>query len=281
MTTPELEALGLGYFFWWSYQTISSNSTGIFTMRSDSATTVPSTWLTLATGNYTLTATVRVSFVKIGPMPDTGGSQTTINIPFSPATLHVAEKATPPVHVYTHTILRTLTRFASAKRACTPTVNMNQTIMFPTISESNLPAPGNGTNDYKQFTLKWNCPYMAYDLIGFNVQATYGYADTALGIIKNNPGTGYAKGVGIQVEGLNLRETGWNSIHSSGWMALKPNTFYSFKALDFVVDEMNTINGMTENRNVEQQFRARLYRLNEPLVPGTIQYSILIHMVYR
>jgi len=250
-------------------------------MPTVSAQTQPPNWISRNTGTYTLTVQAHVDFIKIGPMPDTQGTQTNIAVPFSIVRLYVAEQSAPttPVGTPLH-VQRNLNRFTSAKRACTPTVDMNQTIMFPIISENDLPAPGNGTNDYKQFTLKWNCPYMAYNLTGFMIQAAHGYADEAQGIIHIKSGSGYAQGVGIQIEGYGLRSN-WLANHPTAWLPAKPNTFYNFQALDYNRDLANTINGMTENRNIEQRFRARLYRLNEPLVPGIIQSSILIHMIYR
>jgi len=282
-TTPALEALGLGYYFWWNFGIVTADfDNPVAQQMSVSDQTLPLYWISHDTGTYTLTVQGHLDFVKIGPMPDTGGAETSIAVPFSVVRLYVAEESAPstPVGTPLH-VQRNLLKFTSAMRACTPTVSMNQTVMFPTLYETDLPKPGDTSAD-KEFTLKWNCPYMAYNTIGFRANAdTYGVVDQTQGIIKIKSGPGYAQGIGIQIEGLGLRETGWGSTHPSGWVALKPNTRYSFKALDYVVSEMDSVNGMTENRDVEQKFRARLYRLNEPLVPGIIQSSILIHMVYR
>jgi len=281
-TTPALEALGLGYYFWWNFGIDGTDFTNTVTRRMDTVTgqTLPPFWISRDTGTYTLTVQGHVDFVKIGPMPDTGGAETNISVPFSVVRLYVAEQSAPstPVGTPLH-VQRTLQRFTSAKRACTPTVSMNQTIMFPTLYETDLPNPTDTSTD-KEFTLKWNCPYMAYNTSGFTIHAAHGYADEAQGIIKIKPGTGYAQGIGIQIEGYGLR-TGWGGNHPAAWLPAKPDTFYTFKAVDYDRSLADTVNGMTENRDVEQKFRARLYRLNEPLVPGIIQSSILIHMVYR
>jgi len=238
----------------------------------------PVEWYPTPSGERLAILIARFYLYKIGPITDTGGAVQTINVYTDLFNSYIAEKSAPTVPLAAYAANHTFTSFRSRVRACTPTVSMNRTVTFSAIT-TDLPASGS-TADAQEFTLTWNCPYMAYTTTGFRVEPVYGVEDAANGVYRLAPGSGSAKGVGIQLLGQGLRNA-WGTAHPPGWQPVVPNAEYSFAVLDLDPMDLNTVDSLNAEKPVSQTFRAQLYRLNGPFEAGTTKSAVRIIMQYR
>jgi len=239
---------------------------------------VPVEWHPTPSGQRLAILVARFYLYKIGPITDTGGAVQSVNVYTDLFNSYIAEKSAPTVPLATYAATHTFTSFRSKVRACTPTVSMNRTVTFSAVA-TDLPTPGS-TADAQEFTLTWNCPYMAYTTTGFRVEPVYGIEDAANGVYRLKSESGSAKGIGIQLLGHGLK-TAWGAPHPPGWQPVVPHAYYSFAALDLQTMDLNTVDSLSAEKPVSQTFRAQLYRLNWPFEAGTTQSAVRIIMVYK
>jgi len=169
---------------------------------------------------------------------------------------------------------------ASSQRACTPL--LNQSITLDDVSKEQLPTvPGIVGVGGKSFSLTFNCPYMAYFMVGFTLDPTYGVIDADEGVMGIRQGTGYAQGVGVQFQAENVR-TGWsqNQNSVSPFQVLKPDQEYFIPWFNYNTLDINE-NPATATRTRTVNFKVSYYRTSAPLVGGDVESRVTVRLVYQ
>jgi len=283
MTTAQLHSIGLGYRASWHTRkdgSMAPNDTPLQSLTSVTTTTPPVYWLTpspqtWAAGSFTTRAEGRVQFYKIGPIPDTDGVRVTANFAENLLSLYIADSAAPfNITGLIHFAWNSST-FVSKVRACTPTLlgpNPNF-VNLGTVTPSGTPAPGTVLVE-QPFTLTFNCPYMAFERIGFRFDPVYGTQSQT--IMNTKPGTGMATGVGIRLklDMSDVSDTGTYTTVNYNQNHAIPN----FNRPDW--PEVSDA-ALTETLSRTIQFKAELLRINGVFAPGRVESALIIVMRYK
>jgi len=282
-TSPQLEALGLGFRMWWHepIENINHNPTP----HPNSDPTViyaPVNWYPwpgMATGNFKIST--RVIFFKINNnFENTNGNDKNVSVNQDLFKFYIAKPSEPttPIGAVTYTLK--LTKFASMQRVCTPLAN--RAVNFGNMTGSDMSALGVVESSTQTFSLHFNCPYMAYYMVGFKLEGVYGVLDADNGVFGIKQGPGYASGLGVQFSGQGLA-TSWRdnqNYQPTVWQVLKPNQDYSIPWFEYKSADVN-LNPKTSSRQKTVNFRAKYYRMSGVLVGGTVESRVLVRLVYQ
>jgi len=283
-TSPQLEALGLGFRMWWHepIENVNHNPTP----HPNTNPTIdypPVNWYPRpsATGHFKIST--RVIFFKInGNFQNTNGNNIPASITQDLFKFYIAEQSqpiTPRGAVSTYTLK--LTKFASKQRVCTPLAN--KTINFAPISGDDLPASGVVASRTDEFTLHFNCPYMAYYMVGFKLDGIYGVLDADNGVYGTKQGAGYSEGVGVQFQARGVA-TSWRDNQDwqpDNWQVIKPGQDYSIPYFEYTSDDINKNPGSAK-REKDVKFKVAYYRVPSiPLKGGTLKAKVVVRLVYQ
>jgi len=281
-TSPQLEALGLGFRMWWHEPNanVSHNPT---THPNNNPTIdyAPVNWYPRpsATGNFKIST--RVIFFKINNnFENTNGNEKTVNVNQDLFKFYIAKPSAPTTPIGTVSYTLKLTKFASMRRVCTPLAN--RTVNFGNMTGADMPALGVVESSTQTFSLNFNCPYMAYYTVRFKLEGTYGVLDADNGVFGIKQGPGYASGLGVQfsAQGVATSWHGNQNYQPTVWQVLKPNQDYSIPWFEYArVD--NALNPKTSTRNKNVNFRAKYYRMPGVLMGGAVESRVLVRMVYQ
>jgi len=286
-TSPQLEALGLGFRIWWHEPNnhIDHNPDP----HPNSNPTVdyfPVNWYPRPKAAPHLKISTRVIFFKINNnFQNTNGSQTPVSINADLFKFRIHAKntttgaITPRSPIQTYTL--NFTQFSSRQRVCTPLVN--QMIDLGTMTAAEMASVGVVESSTKTFSLNFICPHMAYYMVGFRLEGVYGVLDNDNGVFGIKQGPGYASGVGVQFSGQNLAIS-WRdnpSYNPETWQILKPSQDYFIPWFEYSSDFVNTTNPTTATRNRLVNFRAKYYRMPGVLQGGTVESRVLVRFVYQ
>jgi len=294
-TNPSLSNMGLGYGLWW-HMMLAPDQWGAAKFNTkwdeDEAPylyTFTTSYAASGTGNFEIMVPVRIQFYKINNnFQNTDESYIPANITANLFRFYVARGVTPDVTAgsdYTYTL--NLTQFSSTKRVCTPLVD--HTIQFEYITAADLQTHPVGPVEAttKTFDLTFDCPYMAYSGISFRMQPSYGVIDEDNGVVGIKSGTGYASGIGIQIQARDVSENAPPSSQgdpdfSANWLTIKPAPSYAYviPALQYRSDQTH-LNPATTNRTKVINFRARYYRLPGALTGGKVESAVIFHIIYN
>jgi len=292
-TNPVLENFGLGYNVWWHQMYRPTEWGAAKTNTNWSNDEVPylhthtSYYIANGVGSFTMLVPVRVRFYKINNnFQNTNGTHIPANIITPLLRFYVARADTPTVTagtVYTYTL--NLNSFSSVKRACTPLVD--QTIQFEYITAADLQTHPVGPVEAttKTFDLTFNCPHMAYTNIIFKMHPVHGVIDTTNGVVGIKSGTGYASGIGIQIQARHVIENA-STLYNPGftttnWLTIKPEpNWYFIPTFAYHIDQIHQ-NPATANATKIIPFRAHYYRMSGPLTPGKVESAVIFHMIYN
>jgi len=285
-TTPQLEARGLGYRFWWHEPNGHGYGKHNLDAHPNSNPTIdypPVNWYPRpGTSSPHLDISTRVIFFKINNnFQNTNGANINVNISADLFRFYIAEQSaptTPRGQVQTYTL--NLTQFSSRRRVCTPLAN--QTINFAPISGDEMPASGVVAARTASFTLNFNCPYMAYYTVGFTLDGIYGVLDTDNGVFGIKQGPGYASGVGVQFQAKGVA-TSWRGDQNwqpNTWRVLKHGQEYSIPHFEYSLSGIN-LNPTTATRNKNVDFKVSYYRVPGQLTGGTVESRVVVRLVYR
>jgi len=288
-TTSQLAALGLGYQLWWH------GASGLVHSSADpTQNSTPNSWtnVPLQNGVFDLVLPTRFLFFKINNnFQNTNGNYNQLNPALSAniLTLYITGTPSSPASVAGSTYPYTLqlNTFSSVKCVCTP--HVNQTIQFDYTTVANMqPLPAGPVNaSTKEFSLTFNCPYMAWYTQGFQMQPVYGIVDATNGVIGIKTGAGFAQGVGIQVLVKDVA-TGWIGAsqpdevdnYTSPWQVVMPNQTYTIPALQYLNSQIH-LNPAAEMKSKQVNFRARYYRLPGALTAGKVESAVIFHFIYQ
>jgi len=281
-TNPQLEALGLGFRMWWHepIENVNHNPTP-HPNNNPTIDYPPVNWYNRpsATGNFKIST--RVIFFKINNnFQDTDGNDQNVSVNQELFKFYIAEPSAPTTPIVVATYTLNLTKFASMKRVCTPLTNT--TINFGTMTGTDMSALGVVESSTQTFSLNFNCPYMAYYMVGFKLEGVYGVLDADNGVFGIKQGAGYASGLGVQFSGQGLA-TSWRDDQNwqeNTWQVLKPNQDYSIPRFEYSSDDANK-NPKTSTRQKTVNFRAKYYRMPGILVGGAVESRVLVRLVYQ
>jgi len=285
-TTNQLSASGLGYQIWWHEPGGAAHNDTDLTQDSTPNTDFP---LPFDNGTLSFQIPVRVIFFKINQnFQNTDGAYHAANIATDLFTLYIADTNSSWTDIagsiYRYKLV--LNTFSSVKRTCTP--HVDQIIQFDYITVGTLPTiPGPVPASTKDFSLTFNCPYMAWYIQGFRMQPSYGVADAVNGVVGIKTGTGFAQGVGIQVLVKDVA-TGWVGAtqpaqvdnYTSPWQVVMPNQTYLIPALQYIESQIH-LNPATTMKSKQINFRARYYRMPGTLTGGKVESAVIFHFVYN
>jgi len=302
-TNAQLEALGLGYRMWWHEPMNASwqQNTGVLqnptphTNSDPTQSAPPDHWFTAnwagtgGTNNYTRIST-RVIFFKINDnFQNTNGIPVSANVLANLFRFYVIQGPNNPewdllaignVTSDEYAYNLQFSTFESAQRICTPLVDQN--ITLDEITKEQLPTvPGVASFGAQDFSLTFTCPYMAYFLVGFKLDPTYGILDANEGVMGIRQGTGYAQGVGVQFQAENVR-TGWsqNQNATSPFQVLKPGQDYFIPWFNYNTSGINE-NPASATRTRTVNFKVAYYRTSAPLVGGDVESKVTVRFVYQ
>jgi len=176
-TSPQLEALGLGLRMWWHepIENINHNPTP-HPNNNPTIDYAPVNWYPRpsATGNFKIST--RVIFFKINNnFENTNGNEKNVNINQDLFKFYIAQPSAPTTPIGTVTYTLNLTRFASMQRVCTPLAD--RAVNFNPMSGADITGLGVVESSTQTFSLNFNCPYMAYYMVGFKLEGIYGVLD--------------------------------------------------------------------------------------------------------
>jgi len=297
-TTPQLEAVGLGYKAWWEpypyWGCYCWHRTHHLTSVTQAIPPIrPFGWAAYYGATLQSEAQVHVQFYKIGPIQNTDGATLPANITTNLINLGMMDEYgnVGASHLYTWTT----NTFVSKVRACTPLVD--QTVHFGQITFSSAPAL-NTVLSRRDFSLTFTCPYLAYTQIGYSFVPKYGSINPT--VMALEPGAGIAKGVGIRIRRIssgqynhivtfndtyyisefNLPSTALSSPSPRGPSALQrwqqvhanPTPQPSGPRGGALLDE--------QTKNIT--FRTELVRAGtEPFAPGSVKSVVWIYIKYK
>jgi len=288
LTTPQLQQRGLGF-------------SGFYFHRNEwppgRALEVTDTWggvtwknLPPADGDgyVELGITLYYRFSKINNNLDTTGSPVVVQtLPFNLAAFLIHDdEATgsgdwSPVGYVTAT-MPTLT---IAQRACTPFTN---TVKLPAINESDLNQINIGDSlPPTDFWIQMRCP-SNIGYIGYYVTpSAHGFENEAQGVIKINPDTSTAKGIGLQITTRSIPQPTWLAANlSTDYQPLKfgaNNLYYVHSSLGWGAGpDTDPLSHETDHTAPHGTIplRVAVYRTGT-VVPGTYNAAIFIHLVYQ
>jgi len=310
-TNAQLEALGLGYRMWWhepmsaAHDPNSGGHNPVPHSNSDPTQSAPpDNWyyevfakkiVDAEIGIRYLRISTRVIFFKINDnFQSSNGIPVSVNVlanlfrfylvqgpdslwdwgsPLDPARI-----AAVTSDEYAYNLQ--FSTFESAQRICTPLVDQN--ITLDEITKEQLPTvPGVASFGTQNFSLTFTCPYMAYFLVGFKLDPTYGVLDANEGVMGIRQGAGYAQGVGVQFQAENVR-TGWsqNQNATSPFQVLRPNQDYFIPWFNYNTSGINE-NPATANRTRTVNFKVAYYRTSASLVGGDVESKVTVRFVYQ
>jgi len=303
-TNADLEALGLGYRMWWHEPMTAEASTNggpqnpVPHSNSDPTKSAPPDhWYEgnfadiggMPVGRY-LRISTRVIFFKINDnFQNTNGMSVPVNVFANLFRFYIAQGPnTNNRDPATFGIITSdeyaynlqFSNFESARRICTPLVDQN--ITLDDVTKEQLPtSPGVVSVGAQNFSLTFNCPYMAYFLVGFKLDPTYGVLDANEGVMGIRQGAGYAQGVGVQFQAENVR-TGWsqNQNATSPFQVLRPNQDYFIPWFNYNTSGINE-NPATANRTRTVNFKVAYYRTSASLVGGDVESKVTVRFVYQ
>jgi len=281
-TSPQLEALGLGFRMWWHepIENINHNPTP-HPNSNPMIDYAPVNWYSMPSATAHFKISTRVIFFKINNnFENTDGNEKNISINQDLFKFYIAAPSAPTTPIGTVTYTLKLNRFASMKRVCTPLAN--QAVNFGTMTGSDMSTLGVVESSTKTFSLHFNCPYMAYYMVGFKLEGTYGVLDADNGVFGIKQGPGYASGLGVQFSGQGLA-TSWRDNQNYQplvWQVLKPNQDYSIPWFEYTSAHVG-MNPKTSNRQKIVNFRAKYYRMPGVLVGGAVESRVLVRLVYQ
>jgi len=281
-TNPQLEALGLGFRIWWHEP--NGHETHNVDAHPNSNPTIdypPVNWYSRPRAAPRLDISTRIIFFKINNnFANTNGANINATVNVELFRFYIAEQSAPTTpRGAVQPFVLNLKKFASMKRVCTPLVDT--TVNFGSMSGSEMSSIGVVESSTQTFSLNFNCPYMAYYMVGFKLEGVYGVLDATNGVFGIKQGPGYASGVGVQFSAENLA-TSWrdNQSYTSGWQVLKPNQNYSIPWFEYSSADSN-VNPATSDRNKTVNFRAKYYRMPGVLVGGAVESRVLVRLVYQ
>jgi len=319
-TTPELEARGLGYVLGSrlhiSLYCSPQGNSGFIT---DSSPVPPNYSQGLLPGQWSvapnspcydnkgvvvgypawvreLTLHIFYAFVKIGD----ASQHTTLPQSFTTpiARFYIANQSNPSQQIASASINFYASDFSSRvlQRTCTTPLASESVIYFGTIPISSVPHQPGATIAERDFSVTFNCPTHSFFHIGFWVEPMYGMvagntnaagyynsAPYSLGTIKIASGTGMANGIGVQLSLVNNFYDPSN-VRVREFQTNYGRLLYGADRLYLIsrsVGDRDPLNTPQSHYPVARQFKARLIRLDEPLVAGQIKAAILIHIRYN
>jgi len=282
-TSSQLEALGLGFRMWWHepIENINHNPDA----HPNSNPTIdypPVNWYNRPSASPRLKISTRVIFYKINNnFLNTDGNNISTNVNVDLFRFYIAEQSaptTPRGQVQTYTLK--FTNFSSMRRICTPLADT--TINFDPISGDELPASGVVADRTANFSLNFNCPYMAYYMVGFKMDGVYGVLDTDNGVFGIKQGPGFATGVGVQFQAKGVA-TSWRDNQNwqpNTWRVLRPEQNYSIPHFEYTSNDINT-NPKTATRQKMVDFKVSYYRMPGALSGGTVESRVVVRLVYQ
>jgi len=283
-TSPQLEALGLGFRMWWHEPIENINHNPVpHPNNNPTLSHAPVNWYNRPSATANLKISTRLIFFKINNnFQNTDGSNISASVTQDLFRFYIAEQSqptTPRGGVLTYTL--NLNKFASMHRACTPLAN--KTINFAPISGDDLPASGVVASRTEEFTLHFNCPYMAYYMVGFKLDGLYGVLDTDNGVYGSKQGSGYSEGVGVQFQARGVA-TSWRDNQNwqpNTWQVIKPNQDYSIPHFEYKSSDAN-VNPASTNRQKDVRFKVSYYRVpGIALKGGTLESKVVVRLVYQ
>jgi len=284
-TNPQLEALGLGFRFWWHEPNGHGYGSHNLDAHPNSNPTIdyaPVNWYSRPRAAPQLDISTRVIFYKINNnFLNTNGANIPANVNVDLFRFYIAEQSaptTPRGQVQTYTLK--FTNFSSMRRICTPLADT--TVNFDPISGDELPASGVVTARTATFSLNFNCPYMAYYMVGFKMDGVYGVLDTDNGVFGIKQGPGFASGIGVQFQAKGVA-TSWRDDQNwqpNTWRVLKPDQDYSIPHFEYTSSDIN-INPSTATRQKMVDFRVSYYRMPGALSGGTVESRVVVRLVYQ
>jgi len=283
-TSSQLEALGLGFRMWWHEPIENINHNPVPHPNSNPTIDyAPVNWYNRPSATANFKISTRVIFFKINDdFQNTNGANIPANIIQDLFKFYIAEQSaptTPRGAVLTYTLK--LNNFASMQRVCTPLAD--KTINFDPISGDDLPASGVVASRTKEFSLHFNCPYMAYYMVGFKLDGIYGVLDADNGVYAAKQGPGYSEGVGVQFQAQGVA-TSWRddqNWHPHTWQVLKPQQDYSIPWFEYTSNDSNK-NPATSNRQKTVKFKVSYYRVpSVALKGGTLEAKVVVRLVYQ
>jgi len=284
-TNPQLEALGLGFRFWWHEPNGHDYGSHNLDAHPNSNPTIdypPVNWYDRPRAAPRLDISTRVIFYKINDnFQNTNGADIPVNINVDLFRFYIAEQSaptTPRGQVQTYTL--SFSNFSSMRRVCTPLAD--KTINFDPISGDELPASGVVTSRTETFSLNFNCPYMAYYMVGFKMDGIYGVLDADNGVFGIKQGPGYASGIGVQFQAKGVA-TSWRDNQNwqpNTWRVLRPDQDYSIPWFEYTSNDIN-VNPRTTNRQKTVDFRVSYYRMSGQLTGGTVESRVVVRLVYQ
>jgi len=283
-TTPQLQQRGLGYRVEWYAYTDQSTTpnpeiTPYRTLTTVTQTTQPIHWLTpnqtvRNTQKLVARADAVIRFFKIGNIQDTGGVRISANISTELIRFYLADSAAPATTTRNVPFVWTSSTFVTKVRACTPVLlgpNPNY-VNLGTVAPVGTPVPGTVLVE-QPFTLTFNCPYLAFERIGFRFDPTHGLESAT--IMKLKPGAGMATGAGIRLQ-MDLSGTDTWSVINYG----ENYTISDFNVPGWWEWTAND-DALTAAKSRTIQFKAELVRVNTPFSPGKVESSLVIVMRYK
>jgi len=282
-TTPQLQNRGLGYRVSWYFYTDESTtpmptSTPMMRLTDITQTTPPIHWLTpnqsvRNAGQFKPRMDAVIQFVKIGNIQDTGGVRIPASISTELIRFYLADSANPTDTTWNAPFVWNSSTFASKVRTCSTTLGPNSSFVnLGTVTPTSTPAPGTVLLT-APFTLTFNCPYLAYEQIGFLFKPVHNDDGTIKTIMDIKSGPGLAKGVGIRLK-MDL---------SGSWDTVNYNQNYTIP--DFTVlpwwEWTATSDALTETKSRTINFEAELVRVTGDFAPGKVDSTLLIVMRYK
>jgi len=285
-TTGQLSQYGLGYRIWWHEPGGAVHNNSDLTQDSQPNADF---FLPFNNGVFSTEVPVRAIFFKINNnFQNTNGAYIPVNIATDLFTLYVADTnfGVDNVAGSIYRYRLNLNDFSSAKRVCTP--HVDKTIQFDYTTTGDMSTvPGPVVASTKDFSLNFNCAYMAWYTQGFRMQPVYGVLDAANGVVGIQSGPGYAQGVGIQVLVKDVAP-GWVFAvqpvdvdnYTSPWQVVMPNQTYTIPALQYLGNQIH-LNPGTAMKSKQVNFRARYYRMPGTLTAGKVESAVIFHFVYN
>jgi len=244
--------------------------------------------------------TVYYAFVKIGDASQHGTLPQSFTTPV--ITFFIANRSNPSHQIATAAFSFYATDFSSrvVQSTCTTPSASESVIYFGTIFANAVPNSPGATIAERDFTVAFHCPHNDYYLVSFWVEPIYGLvadntnsagsyypAPYSLGTMNIASGPGMAKGVGVQLSINSLPSMNYPDSYSYSYdsdNSYKYRVLYGPGKLYHISHSPRYYPTTNPGQVVHSRtyyFRARLIRLNEPLVAGQIKAAALIHIRYN
>jgi len=284
-TSPQLEALGLGFRMWWHEPITNINhNPDAHPNNNPTIDYAPVNWYNRPSATADLKISTRVIFFKINDnFQNTDGTLTFVTVTQDLFKFYIAEQSqptTPRGQVLTYTL--NLSTFSSKQRVCTPLAN--KTINFASISADEMPTQGVVASRTEEFSLHFNCPYMAYYMVGFKLDGLDGVLDADNGVYGIKQGPGYASGVGVQFSGKGVA-TSWRdnqNYQPNVWRVLKPDQNYSIPYFEYTTKDVSLVNPAIATRQKTVDFKVSYYRMpGTALQGGKVESRVVVRLVYQ